>query len=358
MKTENIFRILALTAISIPFFISCDSKTTKDEPAPVLIPTSPRSLTASNGKLYIVLYDGRVAQMDTSTFIVEKSVTVGSNPDKSVISNNKLYVANTGGMQAKMDSTISVIDLSTFKELKKIKVNLNPSFIKADSYGDIYVASNGDYKTISGKFQRIEAGTEKVTDIALNVKGFDILDDNAYTYNFSYDENWQAIGTTIAKYNVKNEILISSSIAPNVTIANTPYGINLNPTNQDIYLCSTDYKNNGKVYVLAADGSLKYSINTGLNPSKTVPFNEKNCLYILNEGKFKGNNSSITYYNTTTSTTTNDYFNISNNRALGDTGEDMIRYGSKIYVSVYNSNLIEIIDINTGKSIKTIPMVK
>jgi len=231
--------------------------------------SSPRSLTSANGKVYVVLYDGHVAQLDTVSLSVEKTIAVGANPDASVISNNKLYVANTGGMAATYDNTISVINLSTFTETKKIVVNLNPGTIKADSYGDIYVVSKGDYNQVPGKFQRVEAGTDKVTDIAVTVKNFDIVGDNAYISNFDYDAAWQATNKTIAIYNVKNEELINTNIIT-TDIIKTPYCITVDPVSKDIYLGVSDYVNNGKMYCFTSNGILRFTFLTGVNPAKVV----------------------------------------------------------------------------------------
>ena len=354
MKTNKILAYLLFTPLAVMFFTSCDPKGEIIET--ISSPSSPRSLTAANGKVYIVQYDGHVTQLDTTNLALGTSISVGANPDASVISNNKLYVANTGGMAAVMDSTISVINLATFTEEKKIKVNLNPGAIKADSYGDIYVVSNGNYSTVLGKFQRIEAGTEKVTDIDLAVKNFDIVGDKAYISNFEYDASWQVSNKTISVYNVKNEVLINSNIITN-EIIKTPYSIDVNPITKDIYLGVTDYVNNGKMYCFNEDGTYKFDFVTGINPSKIIFTKDNNGVYILNEGKFEANNAGLNFYNLTTSTNTEDYFTLKNNRGLGDTGQDMIRYGSKIYIAVYKSSIIEVIDAVTGVSIKTIPMV-
>ena len=67
---------------------------------------------------------------------------------------------------------------------------------------------------------------------------------------------------------------------------------------------------------------------------------------VLNEGLFQQNNSTLSYYNTSNqSVTQQTFFNV-NNRGLGDTGNDMVRYGSKIYIAVNVSGTIEVIDAN------------
>ena len=237
----------------------------------------PRSLNSANGKIYIVLYNGYVAQMDTTTYAIDKTIAVGPNPDRSVIANNKLYVANTGGMATVMDSTVSVINLTTFSEEKKIVTNLNPSGdLISDSQGDVYVSSLGDYYTNLGKFQRIEAGTGKVTNIDLKingssiiVRGMDVYNDRAYIYSFDYDENWQATNKAITVYDLKNEKIITENLISS-TIEKTPYAIAVDPGHGDIYLGVTDYKTTGKVYCFNNKGTQRYTFGSGLNPAQLL----------------------------------------------------------------------------------------
>ena len=129
-------------------------------------PSKPRSLAALNGKVYITLLDGHLARLDTTTLTIDKTIAVGTNPEGIAVANNKLYVANSGGfnyqVNAKSDSTISVIDPTTFTETKKIKVVINPTMIKADKYGDLYVLSMGNYWDIPSALQRIEIGRAHV----------------------------------------------------------------------------------------------------------------------------------------------------------------------------------------------------
>lgn len=241
----------------------------------------PRSLTAANGKVYIVLYDGYVAQMDTASLAVQKKVKVGLSPDGSVIANNKLYVANTGGMhRPQRDKTVSVIDLAKFEEIKKIEVNLNPQDVVADSRGNVYVRSNGDYTAANpGKFQRIKTN-DAVEDINIKtdkgveikgMQGFDIFQNKAYFYAFDYDENWQAVNNKIVVFDVINNKLISENIVK-VPIEKTPYSIDVDPKTGDIYVGVTDYVNNGKMYWFGNNGELKNTFTVGISPCKTVLF--------------------------------------------------------------------------------------
>lgn len=82
----------------------------------------------------------------------------------------------------------------------------------------------------------------------------------------------------------------------------------------------------------------------------------KNGMLVLCEGLFQQNNSSLSWVNLENNEVDVDFFNTQNGRLLGDTGNDMQRYGGKIYIIVNNSNTIEVISTATGKSIKQIEM--
>ena len=73
-------------------------------------------------------------------------------------------------------------------------------------------------------------------------------------------------------------------------------------------------------------------------------------VFILNQGGYGENNSGISYYDLTTGKTTLDI----TNGTLGDTGQDMIIYGSKLYVSVYGSSIISVIDVQSLDTLKNI----
>lgn len=80
-------------------------------------------------------------------------------------------------------------------------------------------------------------------------------------------------------------------------------------------------------------------------------------LYILSEGLFNLNNSSLARYSFKSNKLTKKYFKDLNKRGLGDTANDIALYGNKLYIVVNVSSTIEVIDFYTGSSIKQIPML-
>ncbi|MGC3977327.1 MAG: YncE family protein [Paludibacteraceae bacterium] len=79
-------------------------------------------------------------------------------------------------------------------------------------------------------------------------------------------------------------------------------------------------------------------------------------LLVLSEGSFNQSNSTLAYYNLETKTSDNNYFQTKNGRGLGETANDIVKYGSKIYIVINGSSQIEVINAKTGVSVKQIPM--
>lgn len=88
-----------------------------------------------------------------------------------------------------------------------------------------------------------------------------------------------------------------------------------------------------------------------------VPDTLKNGMLVLNEGLFQLNNSTLSWVDFGSGKVSNEFFIEKNGRLLGDTGNDMERYGGKIYIVVNVSSTIEVLDASTGKSVKQIPMM-
>ncbi len=92
-------------------------------------------------------------------------------------------------------------------------------------------------------------------------------------------------------------------------------------------------------------------------PNPGTPKAERAGVYILNQGGFGSNNSTLTYYDYTTKQLTADLYKAVNGTDLGDTGNDAEIYGSKMYIVVNVSNVVDIVNAKTGKLIKQDSMV-
>ncbi|MDN3548066.1 DUF5074 domain-containing protein [Mucilaginibacter aquaedulcis] len=89
-----------------------------------------------------------------------------------------------------------------------------------------------------------------------------------------------------------------------------------------------------------------------INPHTDTPTAERAGLYVLNQGGFMSNNSTLTYYDYATKQLTPDIYSKVNGSPLGDTGNDIQIYGSKMYIVVNYSSVVDIVNAKTGKLIK------
>jgi YVTN family beta-propeller protein len=69
---------------------------------------------------------------------------------------------------------------------------------------------------------------------------------------------------------------------------------------------------------------------------------------------FNNNNTTLTYYNISTGTAATDFYAGVNGSGLGDTGNDLLIYGSKLYIVMSVSSYVEVADVATAQSIKKI----
>jgi YVTN family beta-propeller protein len=93
------------------------------------------------------------------------------------------------------------------------------------------------------------------------------------------------------------------------------------------------------------------------DPEVPAPAVLEHGILVLDEGLFNQNNSALSWINTNDHSVSNTFFEDKTNRGLGDTGNDLKRYGGKIYVVVNVSSTVEILDAKTGNSLQQISMI-
>ncbi len=115
---------------------------------------------------------------------------------------------------------------------------------------------------------------------------------------------------------------------------------------------------NVKQIILTATAALSFILischKDKSTPQPATPVTDG--FYILNQGLFNANNSTLSFYSYSTKAVSADVFSAANARGLGDTGNDIEIYGSKMYIVVNVSSTIEVVDPKTAKSIKQIKL--
>ncbi|WP_111307925.1 DUF5074 domain-containing protein [Confluentibacter sediminis] len=249
-----------------------------------------RYITFSKGKAYVSAYDGEVqlgtdspngfvAEIDTTSLSISRTVKVGRQPEEMSVINDKLYVANSGGYSPPdYERTISVIDLKTFTKTKDIDVAINLHNLKADEDGDLYVSSRGDYYEIPSKLFVIDTKTDiikKTFDIACS--NLTIVNDIAYVIGSEFSYTTFDWNINYSMIDVKTETLLEDSFLPETIRSSikTPYGIAVDPVSKNIFITDAgDYVSPGTLYCVDKDKNLKFTVTTGDIPAH-IAFNLK-----------------------------------------------------------------------------------
>lgn len=91
------------------------------------------------------------------------------------------------------------------------------------------------------------------------------------------------------------------------------------------------------------------------NPQPAIP--AAKGIYVLSEGTFGGNNSKLAFRESSSTTVYPDFFSQQNpaqTGGLGDTGNDMIIYGGKVYIVMNNSANVTVLNAANGNFIARI----
>lgn len=232
-------------------------------------PQSPRYLAAYEGKVYVTLFDGHLAEIDTTTMEITKQVAVGPNPYQVCALNGKLYVANSGGYNPVQDSTLSVVDPVSFTEEKKIVVGLNPQTVCADKSGELYVMCGGNFADIKASVQRVnlEKGTSEAILTNNNIQMAPAADDQLLIINSENDANWQPVNTKFVRYDMEADKVVADNFITDDTKVEKPYSLSADPALGYIYIGTSDYTNTGDVFIFSKEGKLVTKLAaSGINP--------------------------------------------------------------------------------------------
>ncbi|MBR0196300.1 MAG: hypothetical protein IJQ32_08700 [Paludibacteraceae bacterium] len=216
-----------------------------------------RYLAFHGNKMYVSAYVGSIAdpellgsvfEVDTATLTITREVKVGHQPDELCILDDKLYVTNSGGyLTNRYDSTLSVIDLTSFTEIQKITVGINPTRVRADEQGHLWVCSQGNYKDI--KPQVVVVGGPRIQTPCANIS---IQGTHAYILD---NENKELKVYSTINYNL-------SPVTYHLSSFETPYG--LLATADAFYVTDAkNYVSSGVLHCYAYDGRERWQALTG-----------------------------------------------------------------------------------------------
>ena len=233
----------------------------------------PRYLAAHDGKVYVSCYDKSIVRIDTASLSIEATCRLsGMQPEQLCILGNDIVVCNCwqydNDGQSVYDNTLSVVDIASFTESRKIQVGTNPGKIKALDSHRCIVACSGDYGANPAQTIVLDLSNDSQETIPINATNFDVCNGNIYLYATAYDENWN---TTTSFYKMDINTLSCSPIleSHSNTLSNA-YGINIDPSIGNIYICNSAYGMNGDLYCFAPDGKELWHAEACFYASKVV----------------------------------------------------------------------------------------
>lgn len=219
---------------------------------------------------------GEVFKVSLRTLEVVGTCTVGYQPEGIAVASGKVYVANSGAYRyPDYDNTVSVIDIATFKEIKKIEVAVNLNRIIADDYGCLWVSSWGDYYTVPSATYVIDSSTDNLVASLPDLPNGNmaLCGDSLYVYSSVWNYVTQSSETEYYLADVRSRKVISNGYIDKAVAAGiaAPYLIAVNPVTREIFIGdAADYVTPGTLHCFAADGKQKWSVITGDVPAALV----------------------------------------------------------------------------------------
>ena len=220
---------------------------------------------------------GAIFEVDTATLSITRQVTVGYQPEEFEIIGNYLYVANSGGYRAPdYDSTLSVVDLTDFRQVKKIPVCVNPHRVRKDQYDRLWITSRGDHKEVQPQLVCLQPlHPTPYTLHHITPSEMVIVGDSMYYYGAHWNDETMSNQITYGVFNIHDTLpfeeqevgssLITDGTEKNIKI---PYGIQVNPYNGDIYITDAkNYVSSGQLHCYSREGKRKWSVRTGDIPA-------------------------------------------------------------------------------------------
>ena len=215
---------------------------------------------------------GAIFEVDTATLRITRQVTVGYQPEEFEIIGNYLYVANSGGYRApEYDSTLSIVDLTDFRQVKKIPVCVNPHRVRKDPYDRLWITSRGDHKEVQPQLVCLQPlHPTPYTLHHISPSEMVIVGDSMYFYGSHWSDETISNQTTYGIFNVRTSTLLSDHFITDGTEKNIkiPYGIQVNPYTGDIYITDAkNYVSSGQLHCYSREGKRKWSVRTGDIPA-------------------------------------------------------------------------------------------
>jgi YVTN family beta-propeller protein len=233
--------------------------------------SSPRFFVGNGSKGYISDWiSDKVYVLNLNSYQIIDTIPTGSGPEEMAIVNNKLFVCNSGGFGD--DSSMTVIDINSNTVIATINTPVNPSSIKQDINGKLWVLCRGSLGSdfiptpddAAGALIQINPNTNSIEQqftFAYNNHPIKLQ------INKTKDELYFLAGEYGYAGEIKKMSIYATTQSPTTIVSSSFYGLGINPKNDMIYAGRVDFS--ARTYVLRynADGTLIDSVLAGIAPN-------------------------------------------------------------------------------------------
>lgn len=225
----------------------------------------PRYLTASEGKVYVSMSGGYVARIDTAGLVSEDIIEVGAGAEGICASGGKIYVSIS--VNPSPSTFVKEINPATL-EVKQLDVIDNPTQIRADKNGLLYVVSGGNSDNAwTNTLVKLNPATGDTTTLFVSKKLYvEMAADHLYVLASEVDADG-AIETQYLKYDVVKQVFETKPfVSEDVTIKYVQ-SVAVDDQTGEIYITSGKYTTTGFLHILTKDGrEVKTASLSGMNP--------------------------------------------------------------------------------------------
>ena len=169
-------------------------------------------------------------------------------------------------MKPNYENTLSVIDLTSFKELRRIPIAINLHRVRMDKYNYIWVSSRGNYEQIPSRLYCVDTKKNKVVDsVKIAVDNMWLDGDSLYVYSESFNTITMTNDISYHIVNTKTRKVIATKWFDDSSITiEKPYGVFVHPVTKDIFLADAkNFVEPGTLWCIGQDGKAKWSVRTG-----------------------------------------------------------------------------------------------
>lgn len=199
----------------------------------------PRAVACAAGKVFVSLYSGEVARIDTLSYAVDYVACNSQykyNEGIVAVGESKLCVANSRGLGfGNYGTTVTVIDIPAFTVAYDITVPKNPNRLAVTGNGEVYLTTWGDYLTETAALHKLDLTAKTYTTVpGVEVQRIAIDGSTLYGVNAFYGGAPDYVpASSLVKVNLPDNSVTTLIEAKTGSDFN---GVNVNPLSGYVYV--------------------------------------------------------------------------------------------------------------------------